>query len=372
MRKKAKKNKNHNVNQKSFYFEDYLETNKKNKFNQSKKLSQDRIYLLFFLFFSLVLIFSIKIIHISLNKIEIYNQELNTQNYVTLRRDIVDRNGDLISRNIKSYHAAVNPRLVDNKENFLIKLRLNFPELSIQTIEKKLNKGKYFYIKKRINQKEKEKLWRLGEKGIIFEPFQSRIYTHSHLFSHVVGQVDYDNYGISGIEKYFDKELKNRNLADEPLKLTLDTNIQYLISQELDHSLKTFRASGGAALLLNVNNGEILSLVSLPNFDINARADLWDKNYINKITKGVYELGSIFKTFTIALALENDIVKPSTIIENIPRSVKCSKYVISDIKEFPKIYCRRHFDKSSNVGTLLLARKLVKKNLKNLSMTHVY
>ena len=153
MRKKAKKNKNHNVNQKSFYFEDYLETNKKNKFNQSKKLSQDRIYLLFFLFFSLVLIFSIKIIHISLNKIEIYNQELNTQNYVTLRRDIVDRNGDLISRNVKSYHAAVNPRLVDNKENFLIKLRLNFPELSIQTIEKKLNKGKYFYIKKRINQK---------------------------------------------------------------------------------------------------------------------------------------------------------------------------------------------------------------------------
>ena len=94
---------------------------------------------------------------------------------------------------------------IKNKENFLIKLRLNFPELSVKQIEKNLNKEKYFYLKKRITQSEKEKLWTLGEKGIIFEPFQSRIYTHSRLFSHVIGQVDYDNYGVSGVEKYFDK-----------------------------------------------------------------------------------------------------------------------------------------------------------------------
>ena len=145
-----------------------------------------------------------------MNKIEIFDQEHTQKQFSLLRRDIVDRNGVLISRNIKSFHAAVNPSLIKNKDNFLINLRLNFPELQIKKIEKKLDESKYFYLKKRITLEDKEKLWRMGEKGIIFEPFQSRIYTHANLFSHIIGQVDYDNYGVSGIEKYFDKELKDK------------------------------------------------------------------------------------------------------------------------------------------------------------------
>ena len=358
MKKRYKKNNIHNINQKSFFFEDYLETNKKNKSLNKNNFLQDRIYLLFFLFFSLILIFGIRIIHVSLNKIE-FNQEDNHKNFSLLRRDIVDSNGALISRNVKSYHAAINPKLVKNKENFLIKLRLNFPEISIQKIEKKLSENKYFYLKRRITQNEKEKLWRLGEKAIIFEPFQSRIYTHANLFSHIIGQVDYDNYGLSGIEKYFDDELKDKNLLDKPLALTLDTNIQHLISKELNQALITFEASGGGALLMDVDNGDILSLVSLPDFDINIRADVKDKKYINKITKGVYELGSIFKTFTVALALENNLVTPKTIINNIPRSIKCSKHEISDIKEFPRnLSVEDILIRSSNIGTLILARKI--------------
>ena len=178
----------------------------------------------------------------------------------------------------------------------------------------------------------------MGEKAIIFEPFQSRIYTHGNLFSHIIGQVDYDNYGISGVEKYFDKELKDKNFSNKPLQLTLDTNIQHIIAKELEKRLDVFNATGGGALLMDVENGEILSLVSLPNFDINTRANLTDEKYMNKITKGVYELGSIFKTFTIALALEDEVVEPHTIIKKIPRSIKCSKHEISDIKEFPRIY----------------------------------
>ena len=131
-----------------------------------------------------------------------------------------------------------------------------------------------------------------------------------------------------------------------------------MISKDLNKALKTFNATGAAALLMNVKSGDILSLVSLPDFNINVRADLSNKKYINKITKGVYELGSIFKTFTIALALENDIVKPNTVIQNIPRSIKCSKFKISDIKEFPKnLTVEDILIRSSNVGTLLLARK---------------
>ena len=144
MRKKSNKNKKTNVNQKSFYFEDYFETNKKNRYLQTNNSSQDRIYILFFLFFSLIFIFSLRIIHISLNKIEILSEENSLNKFKLLRRDIVDRNGILISRSIKSFHAAVNPKLINNKENLIIKLRLNFPELPFDEIEKKLNGEKYF------------------------------------------------------------------------------------------------------------------------------------------------------------------------------------------------------------------------------------
>ena len=366
MKKKRRKNKDFNINQKSFYFEDYLETNQKNKKVKNSNISQDRVYLLFFLFFSLITIFSIKIIFVSLKNLEIYNKKNNSSHFVALRRDIIDRNGILISRNVKSFHAAIKPSLIKNKENFLIKIRLNFPDLSIKQVEQRLNKGKYFYLKKRLDQNDKEKLWSLGEKGIRFEPFQSRIYTHGNLYGHILGQVDYDNYGISGVEKYFDKELKDKKLLNNPLQLTLDTNIQHIIDDELNRALETFNATGGGALLMDAKNGEVLSLVSLPNFNINKRESIKDKNYINKITKGVYELGSIFKTFTIALALEKNLVSPETIIKNIPRKIKCSVHEISDIKQFPKdLSVEDILIRSSNIGTLMLAEKIGERDYKD-------
>ena len=357
MKKKSKKIKD--INQTSFYFEDYLETNKKNKFTKKINPFQDRIYLLFFLFFSLILIFSIKIIHISLSTKEAFNQRNTSSEFTLLRRDVVDRNGTLISRNVQSFDVAINPGLIKDKNNFLIKIRLNFPDLPFDEIEKKLDKNKWFYLKRRVDQNEREKLWALGEKGIIFKPIQARMYTHGNLFSHIIGQVDYDNYGVSGIEKYFDKELKNKKLSHAPLVLTLDSNIQHIINKELNEAMATFKATGGGALLMDVESGDILSLVSLPNFDINKREKIIDKKYINKITKGVYELGSVFKTFTIALALENNLVTPETIIKNIPSKIRCSIHEISDIKKFPKnLSVEEILIRSSNVGSVLIARKI--------------
>ena len=363
MTKKSKKNKN--INQRSFFFEDFLETNKKNKILKKTNNLQDRIYLLFFFFFSLILIFSINIIHISLNKKKIFNVEKQTSQFSLTRRDIVDRNGEIISRNVKTFHAAIDPKLVRDKKNLLIKLRINFPDLPIDKIEKKLNEKKYFRIKQRINQNEKDKFWSLGEKAIRFEPFEARMYTNGNLFSHIIGQVDYDNYGISGIEKYFDKELKNKKLLNKSLKLTLDSNVQHIINKELSQAIKTFDATGGGAVLMDVNNGDIISLVSLPNFNINQRRNITDKRFINKITKGVYELGSIFKTFTVALALEHKLVDTSTIIRDIPKKIRCSIHEITDMKEHPKnLTVEDILVRSSNVGSVVLAKKIGKKNFR--------
>ena len=364
MKKKFKKN--NNINQGSFYFEDYLETNKKNKILKKSNNFQDRIYLLFFFFFSLILIFSIKITHISITKKDIFNLKKQNSQFSLLRRDIVDRNNIIISRNINTFHAAVDPKLIKDKKNFLIKLRLNFPDLPIDEIKDKINQKKYFRIKKRIDRIEKDKFWALGEKAIKFEPFQARMYTHGNLFSHIIGQVDYDNYGISGVEKYFDRELKNKNLLEKPLKLSLDSNIQYIINNELEDAIKTFKATGAGALLMDVNNGDIISLVSLPNYDINQRASIKNDKYINKITKGVYELGSIFKTFTVALALEHKLVKTKTIIKDIPKKIRCSVHEIKDMKEHPSnLSVEDILIRSSNLGSVILAKKIGEQNYKD-------
>ena len=191
------------------------------------------------------------------------------------------------------------------------------------------------------------------------------MYTHGNLFSHIIGQVDYDNYGVSGLEKFYDRELRDKNNLNQPLKLTLDSNIQYIVNKELNKAIKTFDATGGGALLMDVNNGDILSLVSLPNFNINQRTNIKDKKYINKITKGVYELGSIFKTFTVALALEHKLVNTDTVVEDIPKKIRCSIHEITDMKEHPKnLSVEEILIRSSNVGSVVLAKKVGEKNYK--------
>ena len=357
--KKKKKKTDININQQSFFFEDYLSTNQ--ILSKEKKLiiKEDRMYLLFFSFFSLILIFSLKIIFISFQSSNLYETEINRYNYNSIRNDIVDRNGILLSRNITAYHAAVQPNLIKDKKTFSVKVKLILPEINSQNLTQKLNQKKYFYLKKRLTNTQKEKLWKLGEKGIIFEPFQTRVYPQSDLFSHIIGQTDYDNYGISGVENYFDNYLRNKKNLNKPLKLSLDTNIQFFVKQELEEALKIFRATGAASLVMNSENGEVLSLVSLPDFDINKRVDVRDKSYMNKITKGVFELGSIFKTFTIALALDEKIVDAKTIINNIENDIKCSVHKISDIKKFPtSMTVEEILIQSSNIGTVKIARKI--------------
>ncbi|MDC0426594.1 penicillin-binding protein 2 [Pelagibacteraceae bacterium] len=363
---KNKKNKNLIYqNQKSFFFEDFLETSQKQKVIDKSKISDERLYLLFSVFFSLILIFSISIFSISVQSSSLYAHKDTNQTSLKLRRDIVDRNGELIARNINTYHAAIKPNLIKNKENFILKIKLNFPEISTLKLKHDLDQKKYFYLKKRLTEEEKNILWSFGEKGIIIEPFQSRVYPHGQLFSHVLGQIDNDNYGISGIEKSFDRELRSSKI-NEPLYLTVDTNIQFLIKNELEKAMDDFKTNAAGGLLMDANNGEVLSLVSLPDYNLNIRSDISDLKYMNQITKGVFELGSVFKTFTLAIAIEENILLPETVIEDIPNEVKCSKYSIRDIHEFPdKLSAQDILIRSSNIGSLMIGRKVGEEKLKS-------
>tara|TARA_E500000178_G_scaffold346778_1_gene398953 strand:- start:3896 stop:5623 length:1728 start_codon:yes stop_codon:yes gene_type:complete len=371
--KNKREKKQFNTNQQSFFFEDYLNTNQKFKKDKNLTINEDRIFLLFFSFFALILIFTLKIIFVSLQSYSNNNNIGNRYNFIPIRNDIVDRNNILLSRNIIAYHAAIKPNLIKDKKKFLVKIKIALPEVDSQNLSKNLSQKKYFYLKKRLTDTQKEKLWKLGEKGIIFEPFQTRVYPQSNLYSHIIGQTDYDNYGISGVENYYDNYLRNKENINKPLKLSLDTNIQYIVKNELEKALKIFKAEGAASIVMDSNNGEVLSLVSLPDFNINKRINLKDEIFMNKITKGVFELGSIFKTFTIALALEEELVDTKTIIKNIEKDIKCSVHKISDIKQFPEsMTVEDILIQSSNIGTVKIAKKIgeekYKKFLKELNL----
>ena len=353
---------------KSFYFEDYTEHELTDN-NKSKivKVLLNRVTFLSFIFFSLILIFSIKVIYLSLSSEKSSYSNNIKKNFIKKRRDIVDRNGSVLATNVILYDVGVRPKLLKEKEkkNLLIKLGLLFPELDLNKIRHKLNKEDFFSIGKRLTPKEKDQFWLMGNKAFVFDPKPSRIYPQKSLFSHILGQTDDVNEGISGIEKFFDKDLHNKEKINLPLSLTLDANLQYLIRKELISAESDFHNIGSAAILMNVENGEILSLVSLPDYDLNQRISISDNIYTNKITLGVYELGSVFKTFTIAAGLENKVINPNTIFKNLETSLTCDKYTISEHDKLPKnLSVEQILVRSSNIGSVKIAQKVGMENYK--------
>ena len=346
-------------NKKSFIFRDYLESEITYNNNENKlvKVSDNRVAILSFIFLSLMVIFSIKIIYLSLfPEKNLTFEELN-HNFKKKRADIVDRNGTILARSIDIYSAGIRPKLVSDKKKLLINLKLIFSNLDEKNIKNKLEKNKFFYIKKRLTENEKTKLWLIGNKAIIFEKKQLRIYPQQSLLSHAIGQIDDNNTGISGIEKYFDEDLKKPKLMNSSLELSLDSNLQYLVRNELIEAKKVFNQKGSAALLMNINTGEVLSLISLPDYDLNNRASISNDIFTNKITKGVYELGSVFKTFTIAAGLENKIIETNTIFKNLENKIYCAGREISEHDDLPKnLTAEQILVRSSNIGAVKIAQ----------------
>ena len=358
------------MKKKSFYFEDYTESdliNNNNNFN-TVKISLNRVTFLSFIFFSLILIFSIKIIYLSLSPEKVFHNNNIRENFVKKRRNIVDRNDSVLTTNIILYDVGVRPKLLQEKEkkNLLIKLGVLFPELDLNKIKRKLNKEDFFSIGKRLTPNEKDQFWLMGNKAFVFDPKPSRIYPQKSLFSHILGQTDDANEGISGIEKFYDEELNNEEKINLPLRLTLDSNLQHLIREELVNAQSDFHNIGSAAVLMDVENGEILSLISLPDYDLNQRISIESDIYTNKITLGVYELGSVFKTFTIAAGLENKIINPNTIFKNLESSLTCDKYTIREHDELPKnLSAEQILIRSSNIGAVRIAQKVGVKKYKD-------
>ena len=336
-----------------------IDENFKFEANRSNlKISFERISFIFFIFFIITIIFTSKTIYLGFKKT---NQTQTLKEKEKYRASIMDRNGNIIAKTVRVTNLGINPNQLINKEKLLISLKLIFPD---KNFEKEINGKKFFYVKKKISPAKLEKIKLLGEKSFKEEENIARVYPNGNLFSHILGQIDTDNNGVSGIEKSFDYELTTSN---KPLKLSLDTEIQYLIREELIKFQEIFNSYGSTAILMNVNSGEILSMVSLPDFNLNKREDISNKKFINRSTKGVYELGSVFKTFTLAAGLQQNVIQEDTLFKNLPKKIKCAGRSISEYDmDIPSsLTAEEILIRSGNIGSIKIAQKVGLENFKD-------
>ena len=334
---------------------------KKNKSNL--KIEFNRIAFLFFIFFVISIIYSIQLLHLGSLKSNIVNTKtlISEKNH---RADIIDRNGNYLVKSVRSIDIGINPVEVIDKKKLLINLKLIFPNKDYSKIKKKLNKKQFFKFEKQLSQENYQKIMSLGDKSIRPEENLTRLYPQKKLFSHIIGQIDDGNNGISGLEKSFDQELKD---TVEPLQLTVDTEIQFLIREELIKYHSIFQSKGSAAILMDSTNGEILSLVSYPDFDLNKREKITDINYINRATKGIYELGSVFKAFTIAAGFNEGLIEPETQFLNLKKELSCAGFPIREYdKNLPTdLTVEEILIKSGNIGSVKIGQKIGIDKFKN-------
>ena len=330
--------------------------NQSNEFNfdenrSNLKISFERIAFIFFIFFVIAFIFSSKVIFLGFKKSPEINKIFKKENF---RSTILDNDGNILAKTVPIINLGINPNLVIDKEKLLLNLKILFPNKNFRN---KIYGNKFFYVKKQISQAKLEKILLLGDKSFIQEESIARIYPNGNLFSHVLGQIDNENNGISGLEKSFDYELTT---SKKPLQLTLDTDIQYLIRQELLKSQDIFQNIGSAAILIDIHTGNILSLVSLPDFNLNYRKKIDDLKYINRATKGVYEFGSVFKTFTIAAGINYGLIKPETEFKELKKKISCAGNIISeyDNKIPSNLTAEQILIRSGNIGSARIAQKI--------------
>lgn len=343
-----------------------------------RQLDQCRSRLLFVagLLFMCYAMLSFKILDVSLLQAQgtQESQTLLTQNNATPlethkpaieRGHIYDRNGELLAASLPSQTLYARPRVIDRfgLAEAVDGLHKIFPELSKKELRKKLNpKNSFVYLKRHITPAQMEAVNRLGIPGIDFENAMRRVYPHGKLFSHIVGFTDIDGKGLAAIERKFDNKL---GAEGEDVYLSIDARVQHILRDELYKGMKEFRAIGGVGAVMDITNGEIVALTSLPDFDPNEPKKAKANARFNRAAAGVYEMGSTFKTFTTAMALHH---KTARIFDryDVTKPIKIASYTIRDSHpENRWLTVPEIFMLSSNIGTVRMVMEVGKKRQQN-------
>lgn len=287
-----------------------------------------------------------------------------TQKPVTMRRaDIMDRNGRLLATSLRTASLYADPKKIMDAPDAARKLTRIFPDLAYGTLLEKLQSGRRFvWIKRNLTPRQEYQANALGIPGIDFVNETRRLYPQGPMMAHAVGYTDVDQRGLAGLERGVDNMLRD---ADRPLQTTLDVRFQHILIKHLKTAIRHFNAIGGAGLIMDAKTGEIYALASLPDFNPHDPERGPAQNRFNRVTLGAYEMGSTFKTFTTAAALERGAAPAGTRFD-ATQPIKRAGFTIRDFHPEKRVMSVAEiFVHSSNIGTALMAEKLGTAELKS-------
>ena len=293
---------------------------------------------------------------------------------VAQRADIVDRNGRILATNMTTHALYAHPADMVDPKGTAAALAEIFPDLEAEKLERRFTDGRRFvWIRKVMSPEQMQKVHEIGDPGLLFGPREMRLYPNGTLLAHVLGGYSFGAEGVhsaevigtAGIEKAMDARLRDPAQGATPLQLSIDLSVQATVEEVLNAGVTALNAKGGAAIVMDVNTGEIIAMASAPTFDPNDRpvpvvakdAEPSDSPLFNRSVQGVYELGSTFKIFAAAQAMELGLVGPDTMVDaNAP--MKWGKHKIGEFENHnygPLLSVRDVIAKSSNVGTAHIA-----------------
>lgn len=282
------------------------------------------------------------------------------------RPDIVDRAGTVMATDVRTVSVFAEPRKIIDKDEATELLTAVLPELDARELRDKLGTRKGFvWVKREITPRQQAEVHRLGIPGVGFVPENKRIYPNGVAAAHILGFANIDNVGIAGIEKYIDsqglQDLNGAGLATQasdlkPIVLSVDLRVQHLLRDELAKGMEKYRAIAAAGAILDVNTGEVIASVSLPDFDPSNPVDAHDDNRINRINVGVFEMGSTFKALTVAMALDSGKANINSTYSTAGGMLRFGKHVIREYHgtgrtlTVPEVFLH-----SSNMGSVKMA-----------------
>ena len=335
--------------------------------------AKSRLVVLAAVFFCLYCVLVVRMGHLAASDPQVTQIQPIGSSIIAQRANIVDRHGRILATNLDTHSLyAETAHLTDPRKaaDGLVKI---FPDLEGDQLYKDFTgKRKFLWIKKRISPEAYQAVHDLGDPGLRFGPREMRLYPNGRLAAHILGGASFGRegvnsaevIGVAGVEKTFDERLRKPSVSVDPLKLSIDLSVQAAVESVLGSGMSLLNAKGAAAILMNVNNGEIISLASLPDFDPNHRpklpstGDPANSPLFNRAIQGVYELGSTFKIFAIAQALELKLVSPETMI-NVSGPLRWGKFKIRDFHNYgSELPVKKVISKSSNIGTARIAQEI--------------
>ena len=280
------------------------------------------------------------------------------------RPDIRDRNGEILATDIVTSSLYAEPRRIVDADEALEKLLTALPDLNVKSVYKRLTSNAGFvWLKRELTPAKENEILALGIPGIGFRTETRRFYPKGETASHLVGHVNIDNVGIAGLEKYIDdrglQELRSLGLATdkemEPVFLSVDLRVQHYVRDELAKAMQRYQAIAAGAVVLNVHTGEVVAMASLPDYDPNRPVDALKKDRLNRVSAGLFEMGSTFKTFTTAMALDSGKVSINDRFD-ARKALRIGKHTINDFHAKRRVLSVPEvFIYSSNIGTAKMA-----------------